>query len=195
MFNAQFIKDLHFIQQNERKLKAHRTKEDNKAKELYIQNDIMKFYRTGIPLLDRMPDNGGSKQQQPKDLNTILSFNDFNVKSTSAITMTFNSSLRDNYSELELRHILMNNIKIIAGNKDMDISMILIPDADEGGNFHYHGCIKLPLKYRPTFKRLITQQIGFMKFSYIKDFEGWTKYCFKPDVYSNEDINALKIII
>lgn len=174
------------IRDNNRNLQRNRTIRGNNKSYLQIGQDIIGFFKKGgIPILDRMPPNEGTSIREKYD-------SMINEKSTSAITITFNQTLRDNYEELELKSYLEKVLRIIHHNKELEIELLVIPDCDENGNFHYHGLIKMPLKYRAFFKRNITKYVGFMKMQYIDNIEGWTKYCFK-DIYNEEEINKYSL--
>lgn len=161
-----------------------------------IQLDINKFFeeeaRGGIRLLDRMP-------HQKRDVEFPLELLEqyTNSKRFSAITMTFKPFHHMNLDELKMKILLKNTINSICFNHQIPVEILLLPDCDENGNFHYHGVIDLPNKYRPTFKRLITKFIGFMKFDYISNPSGWYEYVIKPEkkIYTEEEVKIYTIRI
>lgn len=157
---------------NIRKINSNRNKRSNESKDEKIRYDIRGFCEKGnIPILDRMLPNYRERYESIS-----------NHRGGTAITITFNQGLRDNCCEDELRLILHNTINIIKFNYGIKADFCLIPDVDEKGNFHYHGVCIMKNEDRPAFKRNITKQIGFMKFSYLSDIEGWRKYCFKEEI-------------
>jgi len=160
----------------------------------HICEDIRRYCEemkteNGSLLLDREPPLKGHIKE------TLENF--VNDKKFSAITMTYNNTMRMNMNELELKIALKNTISTICFNHLIPIEILLLPDCDEAGNFHYHGVVNLPNKYRPTFKRLITKHIGFMKFDYIREPTGWYDYVIKKDkdIYSDDDIKYYSIHI
>lgn len=186
MFTAQYVKDLDFIQKNDRRLRSQRTRRIHERQEVLIQDNIMNYFKDGgDSLLDESP---------PKKDHVQILKDNINSKGFSAVTFTFIQALRDKYSEEELRTYIVRTIRTICLNRDIPAEVVLIPDADEAGNFHYHGIISMPIKYRPAFKRLTLKYIGFMKFSYITDTDGWLEYCLK-DIYDEHEINALGIYL
>lgn len=183
MFKAEDVKFIVQSQKNIRKLQAQRTKAENAQKDVYIQEDIRQYCESGSLLLDREP-----PKEQPKIEDLV------NDKGMSAITITYKNDLRMNMEEIELKRALKHTISIICFNHIIPIEILLLPDCDEAGNFHYHGVVKIPIKYRPTFKRLITKHIGFMKFDYITKPEGWIEYC-KKDIYDETDRKIYSIYL
>lgn len=124
-----------------------------------------------------------------------------NNKSVSAFTITFQKHLQDKFTEEQLRKYVISNIDNIVFNENIPIEIAMLPDMDTDGNFHYHGCIKMPIKYRMRFKQLCTKYIGFVKFKYIENIDGWVNYCYKigldhkgrerERVYNNKDVDKL----
>lgn len=179
-----------------RKYKTQETKKKHAEEDKRIYYEVVKLLNKlegGDLLLDKSPPKEGNEQQSIYD--KII-----NDKSASAITITYNQLLRDSFDEKQLRQHLINTIHTLSFNKDIPIEIYLIPDMDTGGNFHYHGVVITPIKHRALFKRNITKYVGFMKFDYISDIEGWKNYCYKKPpkytpVYTQEEIDKLDIYI
>ena len=186
--------DAERIKRNEAKIKTQETKATNAQKDLYFQRSVIDLLKGelkeadndegGIRRLDRMPPSYEEVYRQFYGM--------VNDRSYSSFTVTFNPVIRDSLDELGSKRLLKNFLKNVFYEVPADVYTILIPDCDEGGNFHYHGVIKMPIKYRPKFKKIMTKNIGFVKIKYITDPEGWTKYCFK-DIYTEKDITDLYI--
>lgn len=176
-----------------RKYKTQETKKKHAEEDKRIYYEVVKLLNKlggGDLLLDKSPPQEG----------TSIYDKIINEKSASAITITYNQMLRDNFDEKQLRHHLINTIQTLSFNKDIPIEIYLVPDMDTGGNFHYHGVVITPIKHRAVFKRNITKYVGFMKFDYISDIEGWKNYCYKKEpryipVYTQEEINKYDIYI
>lgn len=172
-----------------RKYKTQETKKKHNEEDVRIYYEIDKFLNKTVKgefsLLD--------ENSPPEGIKT---FDDLiNDKSASAITLTYKTIFRDSFNERQLKQQLIYTLDKINFNTDIPLKIMLIPDCDNNGNFHYHGVVIMPLKYRPQFKKLITKYIGFMKFDYINDIEGWKKYCYKPEVYNEDEIKQLQIYI
>lgn len=165
-----------------RKYKTQETKKKHLEEDKRIYYEISKFFNEGKVLLldETLPEEGV--------FDRII-----NDKSASAITITYKTIFRDNYTEQQLRKQLIYTLNKIGFNKNIPFETMLIPDIDINGNYHYHGVVIMPIKYRPAFKKLITLYIGFMKFDYINDIEGWKKYCYKPDIFNKKEIAELQI--
>lgn len=178
-----------------RKYKTQETKKKHAEEDRRIYYEVVKLLNKleegGNPILDRLPPKEGTEQIYDEIINS---------KSGSAITITYNQLLRDSFEEKQLRQHLINTIHTLSFNKDIPIEIYLIPDMDIGGNFHYHGVVIIPTKHTAVFKRNITKYVGFMKFDYISDVEGWRNYCYKKEpkytpVYTQEEIDKLEIYI
>lgn len=167
--------------------RTQETKKKHAEEDKRIYYEVSKFINKtlngGNPILDRLP-----PPEEAQIFERIV-----NDKSASAITLTYKPIFRDSFNEEQLRYQMIYTLECLAFNRDIPYEIVLIPDMDNNGNFHYHGVIIIPLKYRAIFKKDITKYIGFMKFDYIKDIEGWKKYCYKPDVYTQDEINKLQI--
>lgn len=144
----------------------------NKESEVRMIMNITQFFtpKSELPRLDR---------SSPPDIAPELFEQMAEQSSSSAFTITYKKCLQDNLDELGLRKYLINTLSTISFNENIPFEIALIPDVDADGNFHYHGCIKQPLKYRPRFKKLMTAYNGFIKYKYIQDIEGWKNYCYK----------------
>lgn len=178
-----------------RKYKTQETKKKNNEEDRRIYLEVVKLLNKSLE------GRSFSLLDETTPLKGTTHFDELLAdKSASAITITFNQQLRDEFEEKKLRHHIINVIQTICFNKDIPINIYLIPDVDSSGNFHYHGVVILPLKFRPIFKKLITKYCGFMKFDYITDNEGWKNYCYKlppkyTPVYTEEEINKLDVYI
>lgn len=202
----EYMDDLHY-RRMEKALKTQKTKAENEQKNISIQRDIMYYFKQGVertkeedegvvPLLDGTtpsgrdcPPSGGG------NLDVFKEYEDFiNQKDVSAFTVTFKQIHRDHMNESQLRLFLKNAIKSISFRREIPIKYMLSPDIDAAGNFHYHGAIKIPLKYMPTFKRLMTNAVGFIKISYMTNPKTWKLYTFKDVGFSNGQIEKLFLI-
>lgn len=188
--------DAEQIKRNEAKIKTQETKTSNALEDLYIQRTVLDYLkqevkeeskdRGGILRLDRMPPLYGA---------IVAEFDEkVNKRDFSSFTITFRPEIRDNLDELGLCRYLKKTFPLILHKCPDDVEILLIPDCDEAGNFHYHGLIKMNNKFRPRFKKLMMKNVGFIKMKYITDPEGWKKYCFK-DIYTEKDITDLYISI
>lgn len=159
-----------------RRVNTARTKSINQKKDEGVSYDVLRMLEGNISLLDEMLPVEGQK-----DIKTMKVFDDIASRG-SAITITYNQGLRDKYEEDGLRRVLKNTIGIICFNHLIECRMILLPDVDEGGNFHYHGVINMRNQDRVKFKRNITRSIGFMKMQCITDVGKWQEYCYKKEI-------------
>lgn len=183
----EFIKQKHLqqVKKNQRKIAIYEAKKKAQEEDIKISYDILKLVG-GVSILDKTPPLYDCKKQYDKMAP---------CPSMSAITFTFKQSLRDCMDEGHLKSYLYKTLKVICYNFGCDLfPLLLLPDVDDKGNFHYHGLIQLPLKLIPKFKKQVTKHIGFMKISYLKDIEGWKNYCFKPELgYTDEELKKLSI--
>lgn len=106
-----------------------------------------------------------------------------NKSNYTALTVTFKSQLRDNLEEDILQRQLYILLIMMEGVREFT----LIPDIDRSGNFHYHGVIRVRTANIPKIKRNITRNIGYCKFEYISDPEGWYKYCMKEEGFKSKE--------
>lgn len=177
------------IKRNMQKIKTYNTKKETEIRRMAIREDIIRWFEGG-------QSSGYLMELCPPEATPISKFKELiENKKFSAITMTYKPEYQTTFTEEDNRKILKNAIKTISFNHDIPIEIVLLPDCDEGGNFHYHGIVSMPIKYRPRFKKEITKYIGFMKLKYIDNIEKWTNYCFKVEepIYTNEEINTLGI--
>lgn len=120
-----------------------------------------------------------------------------------AITITFQPKYQF-LPEVRLRDIVTDVLKTLGIKR-----AYLYPDLDNNDKFHYHGILDIKKKDRHKVKRLISLHVGYIKFDYIKDEEGWFLYMRKPQgfmsrehkvplteaVYDDDDIDLYRIKI
>ena len=148
-----------------------------------------------LSLLDKSSPQQGDDLKFLSTLSTEELFDDLiSDKRTVGFTQTYQNYVRNNGFAEDIKDFTIRIYKTICLNYGIPFRMLLIPDTDEVGNFHYHGLIKIPIKYRPTFKRMVNKYLGWCKFDYIRNNEKWKKYCFK-DVYTKDEIEHLKLQI
>lgn len=131
--------------------------------------------------------------------NTILELKDYlnsQYDSTKyvGITITYQPRYQNVLTCSDLQLLLEDTLKTLSPFN----TYVLLPDQDKTGNFHYHGCIDLPVKDRHNFKNFMTKNIGFIKFSYITSTPGWVDYMTKTgpnhdQIYNIDDFNNYMI--
>jgi len=184
----------------EKKIKTQKTKKENEEKNISIRKDVMSYFRQGIletveadegivSLLDETMPSVRQTEYYKEEYELML-----RDKDTSAFTITFKQIHRDNMNEKQLRLFLKNSIKSICLRREIPIHYMLAPDIDANGNFHFHGAVKMPLKHRPTFKRLLTYAVGFNKMSYITNIDKWYEYTFKDIGLNETQVKSLFLI-
>lgn len=108
----------------------------------------------------------------------------------SAFTLTFREVIRQNWKEAEIQKLTNNFMKSWQYDYESKLEWMLLPDIDEGGNFHYHGVIRIPRVSICKFKRNITKYLGYIKIRGIESPQKWLNYCYKRGEY--EDRNVYK---
>lgn len=119
-----------------------------------------------------------------------------------AITITYKPRYQMIENE-EMRKILISNLAWIHNHINISFNIILVPDEDINGNFHYHGIIQIKRKDIRKFKKYITMFNGYMKTSYISDTTKWQEYILKSftgnhpkceeQIYTQKEIQELSI--
>ena len=99
----------------------------------------------------------------------------YNTKEFVGLTVTFQPKYQNNFTSTQLRDLL----EVTIDYRLPYARYIFYPDQDKNENFHYHGIIDIPKSERHNFKIYMTKNIGFINFSYIKDFDGWVQYMLK----------------
>lgn len=141
----------------------------------------------GIDILDKSPPNEVNYDSDIEDMAAekhwlffcgnvyckplwITLYNNFHNKEDARfVTFTFKPMLRDRLSEKELRMKLKYAIKhAITTCKSKLLKsylrMVLIPEYDDVGNFHYHGIVSgLNRMHLCNIRRVVTNMIGFCK--------------------------------
>lgn len=107
---------------------------------------------------------------------------------TEAITITFKEELRLKFDERRLSSLISDVMEFFPIEE-----YIILPDVDLNGNYHFHGILKMLKKDKPKMKRYMTKHVGFIKYSYISEPDGWWDYCRKTKdmVYTDDDIVQL----
>lgn len=105
-----------------------------------------------------------------------------NIKYT-AITVTFKTQYRDELEEIQLCRMLYVALKTSVEIR----AFTLLPDVDNRGNFHYHGVINIRKADMPKVKKRLTRQVGFVKFDYIGNPEGWIAYVLKEKGFTSKE--------
>lgn len=126
-----------------------------------------------------------------------------NDKKALAITITY----KPKYQMLEnedMRKILISNLSWIHNQQYIDNKLLLIPDEDINGNYHYHGLIIIKRKDIRKFKRYMTLFNGYIKIRYIEDTTKWKDYIFKSytgnhpkceeQLYDKQELETLSIL-
>lgn len=116
-----------------------------------------------------------------------------NAKDALGITITFREILRLKYKEKDLKRMIKSCFKDIEIDKHT-FRMVLIPEYDNTGNFHYHGIFKgIKRNQLAKLKRQLSAHIGFFKIEkQIKNIWNWMLYCVKE---IDEDFDETLMII